>query len=270
MAHEIKALKKEFYYFPVLPRVVEKTCLRMADALVVVSEELKRYLCGIGIPDSRIVAVPNGVDIERIHPGAGGSRPPFPCLSRKGAVIVGFIGSFNYWHSIGSIYDPMKEVLNRFRHVQFILLGDGFTRPELERKIRRDGFQNRIRMPGFVPPQAIPACLSKMDILLAPYPVLDFFYFSPLKIFEYMAAAKPVLATRIGQITEIIQDGVNGCLYSDEEEFIRKISLLIRDRRARVRMGKAARRRVAENYTWDMNAARIEALCNSLGKGKRE
>ncbi|MBN1893812.1 glycosyltransferase family 4 protein [bacterium] len=270
MAHEIRALKKEFFYFPVLPQMFEKTCFKMADALVVVSEELKKYICRMGIPAGRVHAVPNGVDIGRMHPRAGQSRRPLPFSAGKGRVIVGFVGSFNYWHSIRSIYDPMKRILRRFRSVQFVLLGDGFTRPELERRIREDGFQERIRMPGFVAPEDIPACLSKMDILLAPYPVLDFFYFSPLKIFEYMAASKPVLATRIGQIAEIIQDGVSGCLYGDEAEFVQKLSRLIRDRKARTRMGKAARKRVAEKFTWDRNAARIEDVCNALGKGNGE
>lgn len=268
MAYEVQRLKKEFFYLPVIPAFFEKACLKWAEVLVVVSGELKQYLVRLGIPGRRIHVVPNGVDPERMN--ASRRTGPLPALGpAQRGVTIGFVGSFNYWHSIDSIYNPMKQVLARFRHAQFVLIGDGFTRPDIEKRVCEDGLQKRIRMPGFIAPAEIPAWLSRMDILLAPYPRLEFFYFSPLKIFEYMAAAKPVLAMRIGQIAEIIEDGVTGFLYSDEAEFIRKITLLIQSRGTRIRMGKAARHRIEEKYTWDRSAARIEALCRSIEKGKR-
>jgi glycosyltransferase involved in cell wall biosynthesis len=116
---------------------------------------------------------------------------------------------------------------------------------------------------GHVPYEKIPEYLSAIDVFIAPYPHIEPFYFSPLKIIEAMAAGKPVLASAQGQISELIQDGVNGCLFppGHKEIFLEKLKLLGENKEIREKMGANARKTIAEKYTWNNNAAKVFDLC---------
>jgi glycosyltransferase involved in cell wall biosynthesis len=98
--------------------------------------------------------------------------------------------------------------------------------------------------------------------VLAPYPKLAFWYASSMKIFEYMAAGKTVLATDVGQVGEIITDGVNGFLFDPdhEGELREKIVTLVDSAEARQRVGAQARRDIEQKWNWDNNAKQMLAV----------
>ena len=104
--------------------------------------------------------------------------------------------------------------------------------------------------------------MAGMDILLAPYQAEELFYLSPIKIFEYMASGRAVLAARVGQIAEVIEDGVNGLLYepATPESLATQLLRLIDDAVLRERLGKKARETVERRYTWRANAEAVVAL----------
>ena len=113
--------------------------------------------------------------------------------------------------------------------------------------------------------------MAAADILLAPYDSQDFFYLSPIKIFEYMAAGRAVLAARVGQVCEVIEDGVNGLLYDplDPECFNARLLQLVQDRDLRRRLGESARRTIEARYTWRMNAEGVSALLEQVREKHR-
>lgn len=98
-----------------------------------------------------------------------------------------------------------------------------------------------------------------MDVGVAPYPTFDGFYFSPLKVYEYMAAGLPVVASRVGDLSELIQDGVDGFLVppGDPAALAAALDRLRSDRGLRTRMGSAARLKVLRSHTWDMVVRRM-------------
>ena len=138
----------------------------------------------------------------------------------------------------------------------------GPMKEKLQEVITQEKLQNRAILTGFVTHDKIPEHIAAMDIVLAPYPELDFFYYSPLKVFEYMACGKPVITTKIGQNQELISDGQNGylCEPGNLEEMVEKISVLISDPELRIQMGRTSRNLIEENHSWKMKAQNLSNL----------
>jgi glycosyltransferase involved in cell wall biosynthesis len=107
---------------------------------------------------------------------------------------------------------------------------------------------------GAVAPEKIPDYLKQMNIAVAPYPALDSFYFSPLKILEYMAAGVPVVASRVGQIPDLIEHGVTGllCPPGEADELTVLLSDLFQQPVFAKRLAKAARQKVEREHSWDV------------------
>jgi glycosyltransferase involved in cell wall biosynthesis len=110
-----------------------------------------------------------------------------------------------------------------------------------------------------VDPAEIPGLLVSMDATVAPYPRLGSFYFSPLKVYEYMAAGRAVVASRIGQLDGLIEHEVSGLLCSpgDPVELAEALLRLRREPALRDRLGRAARAKVRRTYTWNSTVRRI-------------
>jgi glycosyltransferase involved in cell wall biosynthesis len=125
----------------------------------------------------------------------------------------------------------------------------------------------RVHFAGAVPHEEIPEWIGRFDVALAPYSRPEHpFYFSPLKLFEYMACGVPTVAARLGQIEEIVRHGETGLLYPPGEldELAAACDGLLSDLALRKRLGQAATEEVHRCYTWDHNAERIVKLVQSL------
>ena len=140
-------------------------------------------------------------------------------------------------------------------------------RRELEHQVRADGLERSILFTGALAQQDVARLVPHFDVALAPYRKLEHsFYFSPLKLFEYMAAGVAVAAPRLGQIAEILRDGETGLLYPDDDSdaLARACLRLLDDPELRTRLGTAAAREVRTHYTWTRNAERVTELAGSL------
>jgi glycosyltransferase involved in cell wall biosynthesis len=118
-----------------------------------------------------------------------------------------------------------------------------------------------------VPHEEIPELIRMFDVAVAPYAHLGHaFYFSPLKLFEYMACGVPVVGARLGQLVEVIRHGETGLLYDagDIDDLAGACDRLLRDENLRRHMGAMAAKDVLEHYTWDRNAEYVTELARSL------
>jgi glycosyltransferase involved in cell wall biosynthesis len=120
---------------------------------------------------------------------------------------------------------------------------------------------NRVIFTGSVPHDQIPAYLAAIDVAVAPYPALEDYYYSPLKLFEYMAMRRPVVASAIGQIAEVVDHQQNGWLYppGDIDALRDALMLLATDPDLRDNLGVRARADVVAQHTWAQNAERLLA-----------
>jgi glycosyltransferase involved in cell wall biosynthesis len=140
-----------------------------------------------------------------------------------------------------------------------LIVGDGPERARLEADLAARDLRESAQLTGAVAPEAVPGLLASMDVAVAPYPPLASFYFSPLKVYEYMAAGLPVVASHIGQLAALLRDGVDGlfCPPGDAAALAAALERLKREPALRVRLGQAARAKVLREHTWEAVAQRI-------------
>ena len=186
-----------------------------------------------------IVVTPNGVNTARV-------RPVVPDL--EGAPVVVFVGTLKPWHGVEDLVEAaaLAQVPWRLR-----LVGDGPVREVVEAAVATHGLD--VELVGAVAPERIPDVLQGALVAVAPYPERDDHYFSPLKVYEYGAAALPTVATRIGQIPSVVRDGETGVLVppSDPAALAAAIDALVADPARAARLGAAARTLMESAHSWD-------------------
>jgi glycosyltransferase involved in cell wall biosynthesis len=162
-------------------------------------------------------------------------------------------------------------LLRRSDDYHLLIVGDGVLRSWLESQVQALGLEKAVTLTGPVPHDRVPGLIRRMDVALAPYPLLENFYFSPLKLFEYIAVGRPVVASRIGQIQEVVQDGETGLLVppGDPQALVDQIERLRRDQNLREGLGRAAALQ-ARNYTWERNARQVAAIGERLLRTRGE
>jgi glycosyltransferase involved in cell wall biosynthesis len=233
---------------------------RSATALIAVSREVAAYLARQPAARGRVHVVPNGVDPKRFPPN------PAPSGSHEPAdFVVGFVGSLKRWHGVSILLEAFDRARRRGPRIRLLIVGDGPERSNLEADVRARGLSGEVGFTGAVAPEAVPGLLGSMDAAVAPYPPLGHFYFSPLKVFEYMAAGRAIVASSVGQLGELLQDGVNAllCPPGDPSALAEALLRLEADRALAERLGQAARATVLRDHTWEAVARRVLRLAKA-------
>jgi glycosyltransferase involved in cell wall biosynthesis len=239
----------------------ERLNLRAAARIFVVSEVERRNLLRVGVEDERIVVNPNGVDVERFQPGIGGDEVRASLGIESDETLVGFVGTFGPWHGVLALAEAIKLMPEDAR-VRFLLVGSGVLRGEVEKILREAGALRRVILTGAVEHERVPQLLDACDVLASPHVPLEDgseFFGSPTKLFEYMAMGKGIVASRLGQIGEVLADEETALLVEpgDARELSEAILRLTSSRQLRESLGAAARREARARHTWTHNAARV-------------
>jgi glycosyltransferase involved in cell wall biosynthesis len=245
---------------PLLERF-ERLNLDAAARIFVVSEVERRNLLRAGIADEKIVVNPNGVDTETFRPDIGGAVVRRDLGVREDEVLAGFVGTFGPWHGVLTLAEAITRLPDDCG-VRFLLVGAGRLRDEVERIVRSAGKAERVIFAGHVEHGRVPLLLDACDILLSPHVALEDgseFFGSPTKLFEYMAMGKGIIASRLGQICEVLADGETALLVEpgNAQELSEAILRLGGSRELRESLGAAARRVAVERHTWTHNAGRV-------------
>ena len=222
-----------------------------------------------GVPADRVLEIEWGADTTRFRPDVSG---PAPFTRRDDEVVVVFAGAFRVWHGAIRLVDAVRRLRARGRaDVRAVLVGDG---PERARVMAAAGGLDGVTFTGPVPYARMPACLAAADIGVAPFdlaahrPLTLGFYWSPLKVFEYMAAGLPVVAPRIDRLESIVRSGREGVLYEPARpDGLADAIDHLRDPSARAPLGTAARERVVARFGWDRHC---RALAEAMERVARD
>jgi len=245
----------------------EEANLRHADLIVVVSEVLRQGLLERGCDASRVIVRPNAVDTDRYHPDVDGAAVRRRLDLSEGPVI-GFVGTFGMWHGAPVLARAARRVLRERPGARFLFVGDGRDRQECEAILAAE--RESVRFTGLVPQEEGPAHLAAMDILAAPHvenPDGTRFFGSPTKLFEYMAMGRGIVASRLEQIGDILEDRKTALLVppGDEAALASALVRLVDDASLRARLGAAARARALECHTWTANVGGVVDRLRDLG-----
>lgn len=242
--------------FQRIARLLERWLCSNATRTIVVSGQMASFLRSEGVPDDRLTVMPNGVDPQLFDPSVSGEnvRARYG-LRRK--VVVGFVGWLRSWHNLKFAVEAFAEDALAELGGHLFVVGDGPAYEELVRLVAQRGLQSHVTFTGPVPRREIPRYIAAMDVAVQPGATP---YASPIKLFEYMAMGRAILAVAQPNIEEVLQDGENALLFPacDRSAFSKALARLLEDESLRQRLGKGALETVYHRRLfWEDNARAV-------------
>ena len=237
----------------------------LTDAFIAVAEPHGRYLAEHeGCPVRKVVVIRNGVDVERFHP-----RPPNRRLQKRlnldpTAPVAGIVAALRPEKNHEMFLKVAASVCEKLPAARFLVVGDGPERPKLESFARSLGVAAAVRFLGTR--SDVDEILSLQDVLL----LTSHMEANPICLLEAMAAGKPVVATRVGSVTETVQPGTSGYLVSpgDVQGMAARVLELLNDRNRAAEMGRAGREQVLARWTVDRMVRGYEELITKIYAAK--
>lgn len=240
----------------------EGTVWRGGDRVLPVTGVLADHLRAKGVRPERITVVPNGVGPEFLAPPID-TVDAQQRLGITAKVVLGFVGFMRPWHGLDRVIDFIADA-GRDAGLHLLLIGEGPARPALEAQAKLRGIADCVTFTGIVGRDRIVEHIAAFDIALQPDVVS---YASPLKLFEYMALGRAVIAPDTANIREVIRHGENALLFdpAHSETFRAALTELCHDARLRQRLGRAARETILrDGFTWARNASRVATMALDL------
>ncbi|MDO4760914.1 MAG: glycosyltransferase family 4 protein [Corynebacterium sp.] len=242
-----RELVAEDYAYRALSRQVSA-----ALATICVSEPVREWVIAL-TGATTVYTVANGVNVHRITP-----QP----VDEHAAPLVVFVGTLKPWHGVDVLIEAYAHAQSPWR---LRIIGDGPERENLERTAAQLGLD--VEFVGAVAPEEIPAQLAGASIGVAPYPH-DQAYFSPLKVYEYMAAGLAVVASEIGQIPNVLADVGILVPPSDRQALATAIDQLATNPTTCAELGARARARAVEKHSWSSVVSTMFALAGLSKAGR--
>ena len=246
--------------------------LKAADCIICVSNGGKAHLINKwGVPAEKIVVFPNVADVQRFRPDPEASSAVRSSLGIGADPLVIFVGNFYEWHDVPTLLEAFAQVLETHPEAHLLLVGDGARRSAMMERATELGIDHAVHFTGMVPHDEVPRLLAAADVAVVPYPPMETdLWLSPLKLYEYMASGLAVIASNIGQLSEVIQDGGNGVLVEPGDVPAMAVALhqLIADPFLRSQLGQQARKDAVQKHSWEHYLSRLERVFNTVIAGQ--
>jgi glycosyltransferase involved in cell wall biosynthesis len=251
--------------YPLVGRI-EKKILQQADAITVVSTPLKRHYEQEGIPPHKIVVLPNGVNEKRFS-AANVSCNVREALGLEDKVVIGFVGNIRAYHGV-ELLVPLAHQLNLVKdNLHFLIVGDETGRDELKALLASEKLDQFFSLAGPVPNSEVPNYIAAMDICLLPR---FMWYGSPMKIFEYGAMGKAIIAPDLENIREVLRHEETAYLFELDNiaALAQAVQALVSNPQFRTQLGDAVRQYILAHHTWIRKAEKIVEVHHQIVSGK--
>jgi glycosyltransferase involved in cell wall biosynthesis len=250
----------------------ETEVMRDADLVVTLGSAMKANIVSRGVPAARVVLAPNAVGgVFLDDPMDAPTARRRLSLPVEGPYI-GTVSSLVPYEGIDDLIGAFELLAPKYPQLRLLIVGDGESLPSLKQQARRSGHSDRIIFTGRVPRSQAPLFHQALDIFVVPR--RDFAVtraVTPLKPVEALACARPVVASRLDALEEIVVDGVNGltAISEDRQDFATKLEQLLGSQELRSRLGESGRRGVLDRRTWQANAATLNTAYQQLMEASR-
>jgi glycosyltransferase involved in cell wall biosynthesis len=248
---------------PVRPHALNRWLYREATSFVVtVTEAIRRqYIAAELLPPERVAALPGGVDLGRFRPSPDGAQARRALGMMPGEPLVGLVSGLRVMKGHRVAIDAAARLAASGRRFRLLFVGHGALEREIREAIDRAGLQGHITLLGFVPD--LPAAMAALDLAL--YTAIDSDGMSRV-LFEYLASGKPVVASRVGVVPEVLEDGSTGLLVpaGDAGALAGALSRLLDDGALRAALGAAGRRLVERSFSGAWLAGELGRIYSRL------
>ncbi|MCS7309237.1 MAG: glycosyltransferase family 4 protein [Armatimonadota bacterium] len=246
---------------------LERQQFRTADRVIATNESYRQVAIQRGgVPPERVVVVRSGPDLKRFHRVA-----PNESLRRGKRYLAVYLGVMGPQDGVDYLIRAVEHVVRTFgrQDIQFILVGDGDVRPDLEALAHQKGLDEWIHFTGRIPDEQLQEVLSTADIALAPDPKNPLNDVSTMnKVVEYMAMGLPIVSFDLKETRYSAGEAAVYATPNDECEFAQRIIELLDDPQRRQRMGEYGTQRVREHLAWEHSRKVLVQLYTELLCGK--
>jgi len=248
-------------------KIANKILSKVTDKIIAVSESIRKDIMKYdGIDSSKILVIPNGIDIERFDPKGNFANIREEFLIKKSDIVIGFIGRIVSVKGLEYLIDALLFLKEEFKNIKLLITGEGSLLDRLYEKAKENSVNNSVIFTGRR--RDIPDILSCIDIFVMPSIAEGL----PNSLLEAMAMGKPIVATEVGGIPELIRNGVNGILVlpRDPGALATAIKGLIVNSQSAAKMGQAAKDLVHDNLSIKAIAQKWQSLYLSILKEKAQ
>jgi glycosyltransferase involved in cell wall biosynthesis len=245
---------------------METLVAREADHVLAITLGVADELIAGGVPSTKITVLPNAVDPELFRPRPADKKLA-ACLGTTGDFTLVYAGSLNQYEGLDDLITALAQLREQGTFVRLILVGDGAALLPLQNQVAELNLGASVTFVGRVPPDEVVRYLSLADAVTLPRKAFRLCNLvTPLKPFEAMAMAKPVVLTDLPALREIVQHEVTGLIAASEnpEALARTLTRLARDPDLRKRLGEAGRRWVVQERSWAANAGLLDRIYASV------
>jgi glycosyltransferase involved in cell wall biosynthesis len=271
IAHEEQRLKSHSLLNRILVsliRKVEKLATKYPDRIIAVTPQIASYLVShFDCHSGKVKVVSNGVNTKRFYPIQENDllaewRKKLGIEQRE--MVVAFVGNLAPWQGIECLIEAAPLLLKETTDIRFLIIGDGILKTALEAKANSLGVSHHFLFTGMVNHQEVPLYINIADICVLQKQRLKSGY-SPIKLYEYMACGKPLVATRVEGLEFIEEEGIGRLVEPEDVTGLeRALNDLINAPQERIRMGQKGLQVVRERFSWELSIAKIEKILKEL------
>ncbi len=246
----------------------EKLNYRYCDRIVSVTDKLKEELVNLyAVPEDKIFVINNGANIDLFRP-MNQERAKAELKLEESKKYVCFVGNLAAWQGVEFLIYASPFILKKCPDVRFLVVGDGAMKNKLLGVTSELGLLDKFIFTGRVPYESVPQYISAADVCVAPFIKgrNEKIGLSALKTYEYLACGKPIVASSIPGVKDLIEFSGGGISVNPEnpEELANAVVELILNENTRTLMGEKGRKYVVENHSWNGVARRILNICNDI------
>jgi glycosyltransferase involved in cell wall biosynthesis len=260
------------YHYPALAgnpllekvREQERAALALSDAILCPSGVTRLFLGSLGAQEHKITVIPNGVSPNDFP------ATPIPPRSKERIPTLLYIGTLAEWQGLDILIQAMPAILeNHPARLRIVGRGRSWQRKTLAKQIRKAGLEAHIAIEEAVPHHQVAGLLAEADICLAPLSLNDRNITQgccPIKVIEYMAAGRPLVASNLPVVRELVREGVDGMLFipNDPVDLARQVVVLLQDSALSERLASSAAQRARQSFTWHLAQKKLDKVYRRL------